>query len=180
MAKKNRLKKMLENYADEKVKEIMNTDWYVAINQTNHELEKETKKMYDSLIDNFYKYKTKSYIRHGEGETKPGTQVGTTLYRGNDIHGSYGKAPKLHVFFDGNILRDDERSYQYDDPSKVFDYVMFGIRFPYYNTMGWDTEYVGKYFSYSGTPYQIFNKFHDDWEKNSEKVFRIFWGKLGY
>lgn len=178
MGKKINIKNIINNFADNEVKRIMKKDWYIAVNKTNHELEKETKKMYDSLIDDFYKYKTKSYIRHGE--SIPGTQVGTSLYRGNNIHATYGKMPKLYVYFDKDILESGEHEYQYDTPDKVFDYVMFGIRFPYYNTMVWSTEYKGKYFSYKGTPSTIFNQFYDDWANNSEKVFNIFWKQLGY
>ena len=116
MRKKNAYKKYLDDYVDTRTA-YLKQDINKVVNEVNEILLREVTKMYDKLIDDFYLYKTTSYIRHGE--SSPGTQRGITMYRGQDFKIVKGKNPKLQIFFDPNILTDDERQYQHDPADRV-------------------------------------------------------------
>ena len=189
MARKNAYNKYIDNYVKKRMSGIKR-DINKVINEVNDELYKEVTKMYDKLIDDFYLYKTTSYIRHGE--SRPGTQRGTTMYRGQDFKIIKGKEPKLRIFFNPNILQSSERGYGGytkkdgtkilpEDPSHVYDLVMYGIRFPMeHNFMTWTGEYKGKYFSYKGTPYQIMQMFDKDFKDIASNIFYQKWSKTDW
>jgi len=169
----NKLGKLLKDYVDNQLKDAKK-DYNKVINELNNELYKEMIDMYDTFIDQFYSYKTTSYIRHGQ--TKPGTQTGVSLYRAQNISigGNYYN-PKLIVDFrpsDMNV------SYEWDEAPDVFNYVMYGIRFPYFNnSSNWIGKYEGKYFSFKGTPMHAFQLFNDTFDEIAEKGFREKWAK---
>lgn len=177
MAKNRILKDLLDSYTKENMKKAKK-DFERIIWNINKELKSETSKMYDSLIDQFYSYHTTSYIRHGQ--TKPGTENGLSLYRANSITtgGSY-KNPTLIIDINS---RDMNVDHQYDTDSKVLDYVMYGIRFPYFSPMSWKEggSYKGKYFNYTGTPLHVFQNFDADFENIVEKIFYPQWKNSGW
>lgn len=142
--------------------------WEKSINNTFEELYIESYKMYDALIDQFYTYKTKSYVRHGE--TKPGTQMGSNLYRGQQIKLIHGFVPQLTIDFSGEEM---ER-YRHNSADEVLDMVMHGIRgVP---SKGWWTtwkgSYDGKYFSVGGVDVATaFSLFRDNFGYLSRYIF---------
>ena len=168
----NKLKQLVNAYTNEKLKEAKK-DYYMIVNELNKELYQDVVQMYDSFITQFYLYKTTSYIRHGQ--TVPGTLSGESLFRAQDfrIGGNYYK-PSLIVDF---IPNDMNTKYQYDTSASVFNYVMHGVRFPYYDAMSWIGEYRGKHFSFKGTPQHAFQLFGDTFNEIAEKGFRKRWIK---
>lgn len=140
-----------------------------SIYKTNDKIYDEVDRMYKSFIRQFYMYKTKSYIRHGE--LRPGSREGNQLYYGEDIRRiSHGRNPKLIINLPSDIgyTHSMNEPYKFDEPEIVLDYVMKGIRYPYmptFNNKNWIGSYKGKYFSYTGTLYDAFvefgNKFND-------------------
>ena len=152
---------------------------------TNNNMFEEITEMYDILIDQFYKYKTTSYIRHWEGV--PGTMQGQALKFGKhfskDNHGK--KSPKLIIDFSGAGMEAEGVEYQYHTPDQVLNYVMNGARFVLLNmtlaqTMIVDPSTIvfhGKYFSYDGgTIRGAFDKFRTEWDSISRKAFYSLWG----
>ena len=142
--------------------------WEKSINNTFEELYAEAYKMYDSLIDQFYSYKTKSYIRHGE--TRPGTQMGTNLYRGQQFMLTPGFIPQLTIDFSG----EDMENYQHNSADEVLSMVMRGIRgVPskgWWST--WKGSYNGKYFSVNGVDVvTAFNLFRNNFGYLSRYIF---------
>ena len=148
-AEKNRFKKTVR-------KEAIQV-WNEAINYTYKELYDEAWKMYDTFINQFYAYKTKSYIRHGE--TKPGTGMGSNLYRGQQITLKPGFNPSLSIEFSG----EDMEKYRHNSTDEVLKMVMSGIRgVPskrWWTT--WKGSYNGTYFSFSGEMINAFNTFEN-------------------
>ncbi len=148
-------------------KEHCISQWTKAINYTYRELYKEATAMYDTYIDQYYRYKTKSYIRHGE--SYPGTMRGINLYRGQQIKFSPGLLPSLDIRFSGEDMDD----YQHNSPDEVLSMVTRGIRgVPgrgWWET--WTGSYTGKWFSFSGTMSNAFNTFDDRFEDMEEYIF---------
>lgn len=175
---KNNLDSTLNKYVEEISKFYTNKamkDFSVAAKVTIEELYKEAWKMYDSFIDQFYSYQTTSYVRHGS--TSPGSG-GINLYRGSEISMQAGKNPSLTIEFSGSAM---DGGYKFDSSDQVLNYVMFGIRFPYFNqTMSWSGQYNGKYFSFSGTPTQAFNAFGTDFYNIAQPIFFREWKKMGW
>ena len=168
----NKINKMLNKYVDDTIK-LASKDIDRIINDVNKDLYKETIKMYDSIIDQFYFYKTTSYIRHGE--TRPGTGMGINLYRANNITYKEGKSPSLTV----NINSDDMEG-GYENPSKedVFEYITSGVRFPFGKVPPANNlEYKGKYFSYKGSINSIFMQLDNDYKDISSDMFYKRWKK---
>lgn len=161
------------------VKEKIRQDYYPTINYTNEQMYKEATKMYDTFIDQFYSYRTSSYIRHGE--TKPGTGMGTNLYRGQQIRKlGTRKEPMLEISFSG---ADMEGGYEYASPGEVLEGVMTGLRFCSPNGsfgMEWSGSYEGKHFSYAGSMKDAFDQFGKDFKKTSRKIFMEQWHKIGW
>lgn len=161
-AKEDAQQQFIKDFTDNAI-----SQWSKAINYTYKELYDESKKMYDSYIDQYYKYKTKSYIRHGE--SSPGTMRGINLYRGQQIKFSPGLIPSLDIRFSG----EDMEEYQYDFPDEVLAMVMRGIRgVPsrgWWET--WTGSYTGKWFGFSGTMSNAFNTFDDRFEDMEEYIF---------
>ena len=156
-------------------------DWIEVSNEVNDIYYKETVRMYNSLIEQYYKYKTKSYIRHGEG--KPGTCEGSNLLAGKKIKKHTGKIPYIEIDFNSIGMIG---GYQRDDPSQVLENVMNGIRgVPPYWTMEWSGEYgkgryTSRYLHYEGTPTEMFDNFLDDYDDLMTPVFMRRWKKKGW
>lgn len=141
--------------------------WNEAINYTYKELYDEAWKMYDSFIDQFYMYKTQSYVRHGE--IKAGTRMGSNLYKGQQLKFKPGFMPSVTIEFSGEEME----SYQHNTPDDVLNIVMNGIRgVP---SKGWWTtwkgSYNGKYFSYSGEMIDAFNTFEKYFDDMAKYIF---------
>jgi len=145
----NKLYKMIDlsERIDDKTKEKTKALIRIRVHNFNKAVDdgftavsKEASKMYDSFIDQFYSYKTKSYIRHDE--TRPGTRVGINLYRANDIRFS------LNNFeLDLNINSNDmDGLYEHHKPSQVLKYVLSGHRFKLGDIDDqWRGSFKGKY-----------------------------------
>lgn len=150
-----------------------------SISKTNKKLISELKKMYISFIEQFYKYETRSYVRHGT--SSPGTQTGYALKRPQlGIHGTAGRMPSLVIDLSGGYI---DEYYEYADADEVFDLVSEGIRFtgagvrkdgkPWEYTFTWDApSYSGKYFSYHSTIREAFDSFNNDFEDIAMNIVR--------
>ena len=151
----NNINKALNKYVDKKVKEVKK-EFKKTVKSVNKELVNEASRMYDAFIDQYYLYKTKSYIRHGE--TRPGTGVGINLYRANDIRVINGKSFILDI----NSRDMEYKNYKKDTPNFVLDNVLEGYRgVPGYWLQEWVGTYKGKYFSYTGTINKAFKYFNE-------------------
>ena len=163
-AKEDAQQQFIKDFTDNAI-----SQWSKAINYTYRKLYDEAKKMYDSYIDQYYKYKTKSYIRHGE--SRPGTMRGINLYRGQQIKFSPGLVPTLDIHFSGEDM--ENYGLKGDSPDEVLSMVMRGIRgVPsrgWWET--WTGSYDGTYFSYSGNMMSAFNTFNDRFEDMEEYIF---------
>lgn len=153
--------------------------------RVNNEMHKEVIDLYDTLIEQFYKYHTTSYVRHWEGV--PGTEQGQNLYFGIGKNDRFivknNKQLTLKVSFSGE---DMGGGYEYHTPDEVLNYVMNGARFVMPNGTLAQTmlvnpstmEYHGKYFHFSnGTIAQAFEKFDKEWKDNSANAFYSMWGE---
>jgi len=147
------INKSLNKYVNKKVKEVRK-EFRKTIRDVNKELVKEASRMYDTFIDQYYSYKTKSYIRHGE--TRPGTGVGINLYRANDIRAINNRSFIL------DINSHDMEGYKKDSSEFVLNNVLEGYRgIPGYWLQEWVGTYEGKYFSYTGTIRKAFEYFNE-------------------
>lgn len=186
-------------YFTKSASEIINKDVDKAIRYVNNEMYDEAVKMYDTFIDQFYSYKTTSYVRHWEGV--PGTCEGQNLYFGKDIR-KYTKHPKLVINLPNDAgyvsngggqekepMTDD---YRYNTAREVLEYVFEGVRFPdtfeykiwkdrgENSLMTWEGRFKGNYFYYNGTMENAFNKFNGDFDKIAMRAVRKYLKSLGY
>jgi len=145
-----------------------------SIERTVKELCKEASNIFDSCIDQFYLYQTKSYRRHEVGK---GTGTGINLYRANQIHLNYkgGELTSFYIEINADNMA-PYKSYKNGEGRRklvsakyVLDNVMKGIRgledeyikngFASYDNH-WSATVNTKYFgTLSGTPNQIFDIF---------------------
>lgn len=168
----NRINKLLDKYTDDMIK-IASKDIDRIINDVNNDLYKETIKMYDSIIDQFYSYKTTSYIRHGE--TTYGTGMGINLYRANNINIINGRNPSLNISINSN---DMEGGYKNSSKEDVLNYILSGVRFPFGNVPDANNLfYKCKYFTYKGSINEIFEKYGNDFKDISKDIFYSRWKK---
>lgn len=174
MAKSN-----LKKYKDDVVKAYVSQakrDFNAQIQRVNNELAAEVRLMYDSLITDFYKYKTRSYVRHFQ--YKPGTGEGDNLFYANRIRVRNGAKPALIVDIDATEMAG---GYQNDSKEIVLDDVLSGIRFAGHgNDMHWTSDYAGPYFSYAGTPNEIFDQLLYDFDNIAATLLYPYWKSLGY
>lgn len=180
----NKIDKAFREYAEAVIKEIKekaHNDIPVAMDYMVDELQRETTNMFNSLITQFYNYETKSYIRHWEG--KPGTRKGSNMYYAfhcRKLHKS--GYPYLMIHFDAD---DVAGGYQWGSEAQIVDFVMSGVRFPWeqgeqMQRMEWSGSYEGKYFSYRGTPYEIFDSFFEHFEDIATPIFFAKFHSLGW
>ena len=114
-------------------------------NECVKELYNEAVAMYDSFIDQFYFYKTRSYIRHGD--TAPGTMHGINLYRGQDFNLTLNAH---NAFFTLDFSSSDMESshYRKTPASTVLKNVLSGYRFKRKFKNGTiEDEWCGSYYS---------------------------------
>ena len=186
---KNNYNKYIEDKAKPliaKAMKIAMRDFYKCARKTNNILYKDITEMYDTLITQFYKYHTTSYIRHWEGV--PGTEQGQNLYFGKKFAKDNDNriSPRLIVDFSGEGM---DGGYEYDTPDQVLECVMHGIRFPFgvpvangkqYGALMVDPSemhYKGQAFSFSnGTINDAFDKFDREFPDLSANVFYGMWG----
>lgn len=171
------MEKAINRFVDSHDKFVVN-EYNKAINK----LKKEAEKMYDSFIDQFYLYRTKSYIRHGQ--TRPGTGNGINLYRGQHIRVETKtfqgfRINKLIIDFNGSDM--ESKRYKYDSADQVLDYVMSGIRFTHEFENGkwemtWEGNYDGEY--YSSLNKNMKQAFDDFMMKKSSMVNDIIGDKI--
>jgi len=151
-------------------------DFYIVSNETNEIFFDEANKIYNSFIKEYYKYKTKSYIRHWE--KKPGTGKGTNLFYGNQNKIHRGLDPYFEIMFDASKMKDD---YQHDDAETVLQQVMEGTRgVPPYWTEPWDNAgkpYKTKYFEFTGNLMDAYYHFLDNYNDKMTSVFMRKWKK---
>lgn len=181
--------------------DLIMKDYRKAISRTTTVMTNELNDMYKTFIDQFYQYKTTSYIRHWEGY--PGTGHGQNLYFGNDISRTYSADPEIDINFSGAKM-DGGYPYSIDrnHPEVVLEKVMSGIRFPYkrkkltdiekinkknkarkYNSrysLNWKGQYKGKYFKYKGVMQDAFDQFEKEFDDIAETIFYEEWAKLGW
>lgn len=151
-------------------------------NAAMKKLKREAEKMYDSFLDQFYSYRTKSYIRHSQ--TRPGTGTGINLYRGQHIRIEKEKhngftLDNLVIEFNG--LDMESKKYRYNTADEVLDYVMNGIRFTHEFessdwTMTWEGNYDGEY--YSSLNQNMKQSFDDFINSTSNMVFDLIEDKV--
>lgn len=162
---------ILDNYMEK-----FETDFYTVSNSVNELYFKQVNKMYDVFIKQYYRYKTRSYIRHWE--QRPGTQKGSNLYYGKNFKIHRGKSPYFELLLDTSKMADD---YQHDSASEVLENVLNGIRgVPPYWVQDWSGEYKSRYYEFSGTPSDAFSDFIDNYEDMMYPVFMRRWKKLGW
>lgn len=166
--------KMMERFDDylEKSLKIFEEEaedlWNKSINDTFEDLYNEAVGLYDSLIEKYYKYETKSYYRHHVGI---GTGTGENLYYGKQIELKTGESPELSINFSG----EDMDGYKHNSTDEVLSMVMHGIRgVP---SKGWWTtwsgDYDGEYFSVGGVNIsRAFDIFDKEFDRLSVKIFR--------
>lgn len=178
-----------DKYLVDKCRDLINKkmtqakrDFDKCARRTNNKMYTEVVNMYDTLITQFYRYKTTSYIRHYEFTT--GTGEGQNLYLGKnfakDNHNRH--SPRLIVEFSGSQMYDTP-PYQYASTDQVLNYVMSGIRFALPNqSQGmmtinpFEMTYHGKYFRYNGgTIKHAFELFDKQWIDLSSDVFYSMW-----
>lgn len=170
------------------ISDIIDKDIDKSIRHANNEMYNEANKMYDTFITQFYKYKTKYYIRHWEGI--PGTQQGYNLFLGKDIRKD-SKHSKLIINSPSDFLYKSNGGGQYSEPMSddykidsardVLESVMSGYRFPHFsNPMVWKGSYKGKYFKYDGEMGEAFNKFNTYFDDIAEGIIYNSLKKLGY
>lgn len=160
-------------------------DFHKCAVRANNMLHKEVTQMYDTLIDQFYLYKTSSYIRNWE--FMPGTMEGQALYFGKHFwkDNDYRVTPKLHIEFSGAGMDAEGAVHQHGTNDQVLNAVLDGARFKLqlgdslYGVMTYSTSdmhYEGKFFSFkNGTIREAFDKFDRDWESISRKAFYSMW-----
>lgn len=112
------------------------------------EIYNEADKMYDAYITQYYRYKTKVYVRHGENEV--GTRKGSNLYLAKEFDINYNT-----LFLEvNNFEPENMESYLRASQEEVFDIVSSGHRgIPgggrkRYKT--WKYTYKGKYYNSEG------------------------------
>ena len=176
-----------DKYLEEKTKPLLKqilkraeSDFMKCARRINTDICKDVKKMYETFIEQFYAYKTTSYIRHFEG--RPGTGQGENLKypeEGIRVDNRASHSPKLYIEFWSDEMSNTP-PYQHHTPEGVLFCVMHGIRFAtqrgYVMTADTNFNYDGKYFSYSGeTMQRAFDIFGENWDDISSNAFYSIW-----
>ena len=171
------------------MKKQMESDFYKTLDMVSDQMLKEAQMMYDVFIDQFYAYETSVYTRHGEGV---GTQTGHNLYRGQQFEKVYkGRMPGVKIEFSAKDMNGGYhhgyKKFSQDSAEDVLNMVLLGWRFPYPDSrhfgdgMPWSGSFHGTFFNFdNGIPFDAFQKFEKDFDKNSEKLFMKIWDKLDW
>ena len=155
-------------------------DFDSTANYSTKIMKKEAINMYNSLITQFYKYHTKSYIRHWE--FRPGTEQGQNLYHGLHVEDHHsGNINSFKIKIDGS---DVEGGYEYHSTDEVMDFVANGIRFTADSanaSMIWRGSYNSTYFNvHNVTLKQAFQKFFQEYDDIYREIFLERWYSLGW
>lgn len=160
--------------------EKLDMDFVSTANYATKQMKKEIVDVYNSMITQFYKYHTKSYIRHWEG--RPGTEEGQNLYSGLKIIDHH--SGRFNWFVAKIDASEMTGGYQHHSKSKVLDFVYSGTRFETkksYLTMTWVGSYKDDYLSVKNvTLKHAFNQFFENYAENFTKVFYSRWRSLGH
>ena len=190
MAKSKIGNKFLESCSKAVIKNMLGKaqkDFHSCANRANNIIHKEVTDMYDTLIEQFYLYKTTSYIRNWE--FVPGTMEGQALKFGKKFWKDNDNriSPRLYIEFSGAEMDRQGAKHQHNTNDQVLNMVLDGARFKLqlgdslHNVMTYDTSqmhYEGKYFRFSnGTIREAFDKFDREWEDTSRDVFYSMWGE---
>lgn len=175
--------KYLESKLSPILKDVLKraeNDFMKCARRINKEIHKDVKDMYLTFIEQFYEYRTTSYLRHFE--PRVGTGKGENLTypaEGIRINNQASHSPKLYIEFWADEMAG---GYRFDTPEHVLDCVIHGIRFPYATgesgpMMANTTfSYKGKYFSYTGdTIQEAFDIFDKNWDDISSDAFYSIW-----
>lgn len=147
-------------------KEVFDS-YEISINYAYRTLYEEAVRMYDSFIEQYYLYETKSYYRHYVGV---GTGTGENLYYGKQFNYVPGLHPSLTIEFSG----DDMASYKKASTMHVLSLVMKGIRGIPSNKgwwRYWTGEYICDYFQINGTMETAFNVFEMIFDDMVDELF---------
>lgn len=183
---RSRIKEYQRNIEQAIDRFINSHDKYVVAeyNKAIKILKREAEKMYDKFLDQFYLYKTRSYIRHGQ--SRPGTGSGINLYRGQQIK-IKRKTYKnfdidiLDISFDGSEM--ESKRYQHHSADEVLGFVMDGWRFinteldnPKSTAIAWRGSFKGEYYS-SGRK-KMKRAFDDFISKEQDMIFDLIKDKV--
>ena len=147
---KERMKTILKE-AEIECKDIVDK----SSKMTTRDLYEEAINMYDSLIEQYYRYKTEAYYRHDSGI---GTGWGVNLYLGKNFY--IDKNNDLNIEFSGKKMKKYKKD-KYATRDEVLAIVKGGFRgVPGKWIMPWEGSFDGEYFSISDT--------------NVDKAFDIF------
>ena len=133
---------------------------------TMAEIEQEAHRMYEKLITDYYEYKTRFYIRHGQDRV--GTQTGENLYKSDNIHLSHGK-----LFLETNYKK---MSAGYRDHSRndVLEMIKGGERYMgrHRSPERWSGDYAGTYIDITDSYInQAFNEFEYAFDSMYDEIF---------
>ena len=155
-----------------------NLSLYEITNNFPRIMEQEAKDLFNSMITQFYKYHTTSYIRHWE--CRPGTEEGQNLFYA--FHITKKHSDRLEYFDISMNASDMAGGYRRHSKEDVFNYVYEGVRFSYKKKrMTWSGSYNGKYFACQNcTLEEAFQKFFGEYEDTIIPVFMDKWRSLGW
>lgn len=157
MGTKNKISKefasKIEQIVMEKTKEMlaeMKIECRDIVNKsaklTTINLHEEATNMYDSLIEQYYRYETKSYYRHNAGI---GTGWGDNLYYGKNFY--IDSSNDLNIEFSGDQM-EKYKNDKYATRDEVLAIVRGGFRgVPGKWIRPWSGSYDGEYFSINDT-----------------------------
>ena len=166
---------VVEEYIQE-LKQKAESDFLKVANEVNELYFKQANRMFDSFIEQYYNYRTSSYVRHWE--IRPGTGHGSNLFYAKDFKIHRGKNPYFELNIDTNLMADD---YQHDSAAQVIQNVMNGIRgVPPYWIMPWSGTYSSRWFYYQGEPAKAFAEFINRYPEMMRPVFLRKWKNLGW
>lgn len=181
----------IDKLIDKKIDGIldkMEKDFIDITNEINDIYFKEANKMYDRYMAQYYKYQTKSYVRHWEG--RPGTCKGANLFYGKRFKIHRGKDPYFELEVDSSKMADD---YQHDSAFDVLTQIMAGANIIYGSQeyqvwerdfgnpkTGWTGEYNSRYFKFTGTLEEAFYELINTYDKKIYPLFKTRWKKRGW
>lgn len=179
----------IDKLIDEKIDKVldkMEKDFVDITNEINDIYFKEANKIYDHYMTQYYKYRTKSYIRHWEG--KPGTGKGANLFYGKNFKIHRGKNPYFELEVNSSKMADD---YQHNSAFDVLTQIMAGANIIYgsdgyqvwerdFGVHGWTGVYSSRYFKYKGTLDETLYELIYTYNKKIYPLFKTRWKKRGW
>ena len=164
------LLKQREKDRIEKMKRLQKGRKEILEEVTTHTLEEiynEADKMYDAYITEYYKYKTRKYVRHGE--IGVGTQKGSNLYLAKEFDIDYNNLSLEINRFEPNNME----SYPWVTQKEVFGIVSGGHRgIPGAGDkryLPWEYTYEGNYYDSEG---KTIKEAFDDFESKLDDLYK--------